>query len=223
MTEQQMPTKVMLVDDQTLVREGIKSLLNLAQHIEIVGEASDGQEALEKISDIQPDVVLMDIRMPRLDGIGALKAMQEQGITTPVIILTTFDDHELVLNGIRAGARGFLLKDVSLESLLEAIDAVMRGETLIQPAVTERVLRGFNELQKTSPSKVEKEPIQDPLTQREIEILRLMAGGYSNKEISRAIFKSEGTIKNHVSNILAKLAVRDRTRAVLKALELGII
>lgn len=223
MNEQPLPIKVMLVDDQTLVREGIKSLLNLSERIQIVGEASDGQEALDRLSEFQPDIVLMDIRMPRLDGIGALKAMQEQGASIPVIILTTFDDHELVLNGIRAGAKGFLLKDVSLESLVDAIESVMRGETLIQPAVTERVLKGFNELQKTSPSKVEKEPIQDPLTQREIEILRLMAGGYSNKEISRAIFKSEGTIKNHVSNILAKLAVRDRTRAVLKALELGII
>ena len=212
---------VMLVDDQTLVREGIKSLLQLAGHVRIVGEASDGQEALEELPRCQPDVVLMDIRMPRMDGIEAMTRMKEQGIQTPVIILTTFDDHELVLNGIRAGARGFLLKDVSLESLVEAIETVKNGETLIQPAVTERVLKGFTELQ--GDSKVEKDPVQEPLTQREIEILRLMAGGYSNKEISRAIFKSEGTIKNHVSNILAKLNVRDRTRAVLKALELGLI
>lgn len=214
---------VMLVDDQNLVREGIKSLLNLAGHVKIVGEAGDGQEALEIMTSLNPDVILMDIRMPRLDGIEAVKAMKEQGINIPVIILTTFDDHELVLNGIRAGARGFLLKDVSLESLVEAIETVAKGETLIQPAVTERVIKGFTELQKEGQSKVEKEPVQDPLTQREIEILRLMAGGYSNKEISRAIFKSEGTIKNHVSNILAKLGVRDRTRAVLKALELGVI
>ncbi|GGX52089.1 response regulator [Saccharospirillum salsuginis] len=212
---------VMLVDDQTLVREGIKSLLQLAGHVRIVGEASDGLEALEELPRCQPDVVLMDIRMPRMDGIAAMTQMKEQGIQTPVIILTTFDDHELVLNGIRAGARGFLLKDVSLESLVEAIETVKNGETLIQPAVTERVLKGFTELQ--GDSKVEKDPVQEPLTQREIEILRLMAGGYSNKEISRAIFKSEGTIKNHVSNILAKLNVRDRTRAVLKALELGLI
>ncbi|WP_198650567.1 response regulator [Saccharospirillum mangrovi] len=213
--------KVMLVDDQTLVREGIKSLLQLAGHIDIVGEASDGEEALERIPNCQPDVVLMDIRMPRLDGIETTQRLAAQPGTPPVIILTTFDDHELVLNGIRAGARGFLLKDVSLESLVEAIEAVHRGETLIQPAVTERVMRGYTEL--TGDSKIDKEPIQEPLTQREIEILRLMAGGYSNKEISRAIFKSEGTIKNHVSNILAKMNVRDRTRAVLKALELGLI
>jgi len=212
---------VMLIDDQTLVREGIKSLLQLAGHINILGEASDGVEALEALNAITPDVILMDIRMPRLDGIETLKTLTGQGNTIPVIILTTFDDHELVLSAIRAGARGFLLKDVSLESLVEAIDAVHRGETLIQPAVTERVLKGFTELQ--TETKVERDPVQEPLTQREIEIVRLMAGGYSNKEISRAIFKSEGTIKNHVSNILAKLNVRDRTRAVLKALELGLI
>jgi len=213
--------KVMLVDDQTLVREGIKSLLQLAGHIDIVGEASDGIEALECIAQCQPDVVLMDIRMPRLDGIETTQRLASDAGAPPVIILTTFDDHELVLNGIRAGARGFLLKDVSLESLVEAIEAVNRGETLIQPAVTERVMRGYTEL--TGETKIDSDPIQEPLTQREIEILRLMAGGYSNKEISRAIFKSEGTIKNHVSNILAKMNVRDRTRAVLKALELGLI
>lgn len=224
MMDSDKPTiNVMLVDDQNLVREGIKSLLTLAGHINIVGEAADGQEAIDLVDEYAPDVILMDIRMPKLDGISALKALKELGNETPVIILTTFDDHELVLNGIRAGARGFLLKDVSLESLVDAIDAVSRGETLIQPAVTERVIKGFTELQKNGESKVEKDPIQDPLTLREIEILRLMAGGYSNKEISRAIFKSEGTIKNHVSNILAKLGVRDRTRAVLKALELGVI
>ena len=215
--------RVMLVDDQNLVREGIKSLLNLAGHIDIVGEAGDGEEALSLFAPLAPDVVLMDIRMPKLDGVSTLKQMKDTGIDIPVIILTTFDDHELVLNAIRAGARGFLLKDVSLESLVEAIDCVHRGETMIQPAVTERVIKGFTELQKDGGNRVEKDPVQDPLTQREIEILRLMAGGYSNKEISRAIFKSEGTIKNHVSNILAKLGVRDRTRAVLKALELGII
>jgi len=215
------PVNVMLVDDQTLVREGIKSLLQLAGHINILCEASDGLQALEALKDLTPDVILMDIRMPRLDGIETLKTLTGQGSKIPVIILTTFDDHELVLSAIRAGARGFLLKDVSLESLVEAIDAVHRGETRIQPAVTERVLKAFSELQ--AQSKVTLDPVQEPLTQREIEIVRLMAGGYSNKEISRAIFKSEGTIKNHVSNILAKLNVRDRTRAVLKALELGLI
>lgn len=214
--------KVMLVDDQNLVREGIKSLLQLAGHIDIVGEASDGEEALAILPECQPDVVLMDIRMPKLNGIETLKQMKGRGIDTPVIILTTFDDHELVLNGISAGARGFLLKDVSLESLVEAIETVNQGETLLQPAITERVMKGFSEL-RADDGQSHQEPLMEPLTAREIEILRLMAGGYSNKEISRAIFKSEGTIKNHVSNILAKMNVRDRTRAVLKALELGVI
>lgn len=216
------PVKVMLVDDQTLVREGIKSLLTLTDHLDVVGEAGDGEDALRQLPTCMPDVILMDIRMPKLDGIATMKRMQANNLQTPVIILTTFDDHEMVLNAIRAGARGFLLKDVSLESLVEAIDTVCRGQTLIQPAVTERVIKGFTELQKNKPQ-VESLPLQDALSPREIEILRLMAGGYSNREISRAVFKSEGTIKNHVSNILAKLGVRDRTRAVLKALELGII
>lgn len=214
---------IMLVDDQNLVREGIKSLLNLTDHIRIIGEASDGEEALALIPEINPDLILMDIRMPKLDGISATEQMTRMGLHIPVIILTTFDDHELVLKGIRSGARGFLLKDVSLDVLVESIDKVYRGETMIQPAVTERVIKGFTELQKQGISKVELDPVQEPLSAREIEILRLMAGGYSNKEISRAIFKSEGTIKNHVSNILSKLGVRDRTRAVLKALENGII
>lgn len=214
---------IMLVDDQNLVREGIKSLLNLTDHIRIIGEASDGEEALALIPEINPDLILMDIRMPKLDGISATEQMTRMGLHIPVIILTTFDDHELVLKGIRSGARGFLLKDVSLDVLVESIDKVYSGETMIQPAVTERVIKGFTELQKQGISKVELDPVQEPLSAREIEILRLMAGGYSNKEISRAIFKSEGTIKNHVSNILSKLGVRDRTRAVLKALENGII
>lgn len=214
---------IMLVDDQNLVREGIKSLLNLTDHVRIIGEAGDGEEALQLIPELKPDLILMDIRMPKMDGISAIEEMTKQGMQIPVIILTTFDDHDLVLQGIRTGARGFLLKDVSLESLVEAIDKVYSGETLIQPAVTERVIKGFTELQKQGGSKVEQDPVQESLSVREVEILRLMAGGYSNKEISRAIFKSEGTIKNHVSNILSKLGVRDRTRAVLKALENGII
>ncbi|WP_222709894.1 response regulator [Reinekea thalattae] len=223
MTVTTTPINIMLVDDQNLVREGIKSLLNLTDHIRTVAEASDGIEALEIIAQQELDVILMDIRMPRLDGIETLQRMSQQTIQVPVIILTTFDDHDLVLNGIRSGAKGFLLKDVSLESLVEAIETVNRGDTLIQPAVTERLIKGFDDLKGKVESKVEDEPIEAPLSKREIEILRLLAGGYSNKEISRAIFKSEGTIKNHVSNILFKLKVRDRTRAVLRAIEQGII
>ena len=223
MTVTTTPINIMLVDDQNLVREGIKSLLNLTNHIRTVAEASDGIEALEIIAQQELDVILMDIRMPRLDGIETLQRMGQQAIQVPVIILTTFDDHDLVLNGIRSGAKGFLLKDVSLESLVEAIETVNRGDTLIQPAVTERLIKGFDDLKGKVESKVEDEPIEAPLSKREIEILRLLAGGYSNKEISRAIFKSEGTIKNHVSNILFKLKVRDRTRAVLRAIEQGII
>lgn len=211
----------LLVDDQTLVREGIKSLLELTDQVRVIGEASDGEEGIEQMQALSPDVVLLDIRMPKLNGIETLEKMHQMGIKIPVIILTTFDDNELVLAGIKAGAKGFLLKDVSLEQLNLAIETVHGGGTLIQPAVTERVIKGFHNLRGT-----EAKPAKDagdPLTPREVEILRLMAGGYSNKEISNAIFKSEGTIKNHVSSILAKLAVRDRTRAVLKAIEYGLI
>jgi DNA-binding NarL/FixJ family response regulator len=215
-----MTIKVMLVDDQSLVREGIKSLLGLSDEVVVVGEASDGELAIEVMETCAPDVILMDISMPVLDGIETIELMREKGGQIPVIILTTFDDHELVLKGIKAGAEGYLLKDVSLESLLDAIQAVCRGETLIQPAITERLLSGLSALSKSSFPVSEH---YEDLSVKELEILRLMASGYSNKEISSALHKSEGTIKNQVSNILSKLGVRDRTRAVLLAIEKGIL
>jgi DNA-binding NarL/FixJ family response regulator len=205
-----MTISLMVVDDQTLVREGIKSLLS---------EASDGQQALDVLRKASPDVVLMDIQMPKLTGIECVKALQEISEPPPVIMLTTFDDHQLVLEAIQAGAKGYLLKDVSLETLIEGIETVHGGERLIQPAITERVIKGLqgkrNEFSSIS------EP--ESLSEKEREILRLMASGCSNKEISQLMFKSEGTVKNQVSNVLSKLGVRDRTRAVLKALELGLI
>jgi len=157
--------------------------------------------------------------MPRMNGIEAIKNLRTNGISTPVIILTTFDDHELVLQGLQAGAQGYLLKDVSLESLISAIKAVHKGETIVQPAITDSLLKGL------SSQKGEFDSLPDPqhLSPKETEVLRLVASGYSNREISVALHKSEGTIKNHVSNVLGKLGVRDRTRAVLRALEIGII
>ncbi|MEE4161437.1 MAG: response regulator transcription factor, partial [Woeseiaceae bacterium] len=155
-----------------------------------------------------------------MNGAEATAALAAAGYRTPVIILTTFDDHEQVLEGIRAGAKGYLLKDVSLENLIRAIESVAAGETMIQPAITEALLKG---LSRQSVGTFEASDMPEPLTPRETEVVRLMAGGYSNKEISQALNKSEGTIKNHVSNILAKLGVRDRTRAVLKAIELNAI
>ncbi|MEL6215623.1 MAG: response regulator transcription factor [Pseudomonadota bacterium] len=213
-----MPIRVALIDDQMLVRQGIAGLLALSDAVEVVAEADDGAEAVALVEAHDPDVVLMDMRMPRLNGADAIRALTEAGSSVPVIILTTFDDHEQVLDGIRAGAKGYLLKDVSLDDLVAAIESVARGETMIQPALTQTLLKGLGERSSdTSSDTVE------PLSPRETEVIRLMAGGYSNKEISQALSKSEGTIKNQVSNILSKLGVRDRTRAVLKAIELGLI
>jgi DNA-binding NarL/FixJ family response regulator len=211
--------RVVLVDDQMLIRQGVRSLLALAGDIEVIAEAADGDQALEVIRRDTPDVVLLDLRMPKLDGVGVLKALQASGRLPPTIILTTFDDDAALLEAVKAGARGYLLKDVSLEQLTAAIRDVAAGHTIIRPVLTERVLRGLEHVRRDfdalSPA--------DPLTRREIEVLRLMAGGYSNREIAEALGSAEGTVKNHTSSILSKLGVRDRTRAVLKALELGYI
>jgi DNA-binding NarL/FixJ family response regulator len=211
--------RIVLVDDQTLVRQGIRSLLQLAGDITIVGEAGDGDEALSVIAREKPDVVLLDVRMPKKNGLDVLRELKTTSTVPPIILLTTFDDDEALLAAVRAGAKGYLLKDVSLEQLTDAIRAVAAGGTVIRPAVTERVLRGLEHM----PRDFEALSPPDPLTKREIEILRLMAGGYSNREIADALGTAEGTVKNHASSILSKLGVRDRTRAVLKALELGYI
>jgi DNA-binding NarL/FixJ family response regulator len=211
--------RVVLVDDQTLVRRGIRALLELAGDIVIVAEAVDGEDGLLAIRRERPDAVLLDLRMPKKSGVDVLRELQAEGALPPTILLTTFDDDEALLDAVKAGARGFLLKDVSLEQLTDAIRTVASGGSVIRPAVTERVLRGLEHIRRDfdalSPP--------DPLTKRETEILRLMAGGYSNREISEALGTAEGTVKNHASSILSKLGVRDRTRAVLKALELGYI
>ncbi len=211
--------KVSLIDDQSLVRQGIKSLLELAEGIEVVGEASDGMAGLELIALKRPDVVLLDLRMPVLDGIGTLEALNQSDYFPPVLILTTFNDDELVLKAINLGIKGFLLKDVSLEDLVTAIKTLHAGKTLIQPARTSRLMQGLKQLD----NNINAFETPELLTERELEILRLLAAGYSNKEIAKALNLSEGTVKNHVSNILSKMGLRDRTRAVLKALDLGII
>jgi len=213
------PIRVLLVDDQTLVRQGVRSLLSLAEGIEVVAEASDGRQAVEMIPRIGPDVVLMDMRMPVMSGLEALQALAGTGELPPTIILTTFDDDQMVLAGIKAGAKGYMLKDVSLEQLVGAIQTVAGGGSLVQPAMSQRLLSGLEHMRNEFVS-LEK---PDPLTERETEILRLMAGGFSNKEIANSLGVAEGTIKNHVSNILSKLGVRDRTRAVLKAFELQLV
>lgn len=212
-----MSIRVVLVEDQMLVRQGIRSLLALDDSVEVVAECDDGAHVIDALNANSADIVLMDIRMPEMTGIDALRAMRKDNIDTPVIMLTTFDDHELVTQAMQSGAKGYLLKDVSLETLIDAIKSVVNGETLIQPSVTEKVLKGLQGLE------VSFESFEQPetLSPKEIEILRLVAAGYSNKEISEAMFKSTGTVKNQVSAIMAKMGVRDRTRAVLKALELG--
>jgi DNA-binding NarL/FixJ family response regulator len=211
--------KVMLAEDQNLVRQGLRSLLELSDSVTVVGEVVDGSEVLDGLAEFNPDVLLIDIRMPKMTGIEALQLMQDKGITTPAIILTTFDDHQLVLEGMKAGAKGFLLKDVSLDSLVNTIEKVHQGESLVQPAITERIMKGLSSLATTQELDT---PVEE-LSPKELEVLRLMAGGYSNKEISGAIHKSEGTVKNQVSSILVKLGVRDRTQAVLRAINLGLL
>jgi len=205
--------RVFIADDQLLVRQGIRRLLELDREIEIAGEAEDGTQTISRVPQTQPDVLLLDIRMPKKSGVDVLRELAAAKALPPTLILTTFEDSAVVLEGIRAGARGFMLKDVSYEQLIHAIHAIAAGETLFQPAITQRLLRSVAAVS-TPPS---------DLTDREREVVRLMAGGYSNKEIAHALGTAEGTIKNHVSNILSKLGVRDRTRAVLKALESGLL
>ena len=213
-----MSIRVMLAEDQMLVREGIRSLLGISDKVDVVCEAVNGTEVVDCIAGHQPDVLLLDIRMPLMNGIEALHAMQAANRMVPTIILTTFDDDELVMQGMKAGARGYLLKDVSLASLIAAIEAVHAGGHYVQPIVTENMLKGLAGMKGDFASSAEPEA----LSPKEVEILRLLACGYSNKEISRVVHKSEGTVKNQVSAILAKLGVRDRTRAVLRAGELGL-
>lgn len=211
--------RVVLVDDQTLIRHGIRGLLALSDEIEVVADGADGDAALDLVDEHQPDVLLLDLRMPKRDGIATLEALRERGKEVPVLVLTTFDDDELVFRAMRAGARGFLLKDVTLEQLVDAIRELASGGTLWQPAVTDRVLRAVRE----RPGVVDGFARPDPLTDREMDVLRLVVAGYSNREIASAMHLAPGTVKNHVSAVLLKLGVRDRTRAAMRALDLGLL
>ena len=204
--------RVVLVDDQTLVRSGIRGLLSLTPDIRVVAEAADGAQAAAVIAQAQADVLLLDVRMPHCSGIDLLRSAA--GTLPPTILLTTFDDDAALFDGMRAGARGFLLKDISLERLAEGIRSVAAGATLFRPGLTERTRAAYEKLAPPVSSAT-------PLTSRETEILALMAAGLNNAEIAQALGPSEGTVKNHVSSILAKLGVRDRVRAVLRGLELG--
>ena len=207
--------RVALADDQALVRKGLTALLAGLGGIEVVLEAEDGGRMLELLPGAPVDVVLSDIRMPGVDGIELIRRLRAAGDRTPVILLTTFDDSELLLRAVAAGAQGFLLKDASPEDLRDAIVAVARGESLLQPVSTDPVRERYAYRDRTPPS--------ETFSEREVAILRLIAGGYSNKEIARTQFLAEGTVKNYVSEILEKLGTRDRTRAVLKAITLRLI
>ena len=207
--------RVALADDQALVRSGLIALLAGFDRLEIVVQADDGQALLDALETTPADVILSDIRMPGVDGFGLVRALRERGNTTPVVLLTTFDEESLPLAAAEAGAQGFLLKDASPEDLYEAITRVAGGETLLAPVPTDPVRARYAYRDQSAPT--------DTFSEREVAILRLIAGGYSNREIAKAVFLSEGTVKNYVSEILDKMGTRDRTRAVLKAITLRII
>lgn len=214
------PIKVLLVEDQQLVREGLKGLLALSPEIQLVGEAADGAEALELLSQPQallPDVLLSDMRMPRLDGLGLIRALAARALNIPVLLLTTFDDTAAFDEAVRAGARGFLLKAISPETLVQALRDVAAGGTALRPGLTERMGRVATKLERG----FEATPEPDPLSPKELQVLRLVASGRSNTEIAALLGNSEGVIKNHCSAVFSKMGVRDRTQAVLRAIDLG--
>jgi DNA-binding NarL/FixJ family response regulator len=213
--------KVLLADDQALFREGLQTLLSLQPDLEVVGEAANGEEALRLAAALMPDVVLMDVQMPALDGVAATRRLRAEQPQVRVILLTTFDDDEYVFEGLRAGALGYLLKDAPSARLVEAIRAAARGESFLQPSVAAKVVAEFTRL--TGPAPARSAPLAEPLSERELEVLRLVAEGASNKDIAARLVLAEGTVKNHVTNILGKLAANGRLQAVNRARELGLL
>ncbi len=215
-------TKVLIVDDQALVRTGFRMILEAENDIEVVGEAADGREAIDETRRLHPDVVLMDVRMPELDGIEATRRLLERdGVETKVVMLTTFDMDEYVYEALQAGASGFMLKDVPPEQLVTGIRSVASGDALLAPAVTRRVIEEFV---RRPPASVQRPPKEvEELTDRELEVLKLIARGLSNAEIAKELFVSETTVKTHVARVLMKLGLRDRVQAVVLAYESGIV
>ncbi len=215
------PIRVLIVDDQALFREGLHTLLSVQPAFDVVGEAANGQEALQQALSLRPNVVLMDLRMPVVDGVDATRRLHTLLPECKVIVLTTFDDDDSIFEGLRAGAVGYLLKDVASTKLFEAVQAAARGESFLQPSIAAKVVAEFSRLSNQMPG--HPQPLAEPLSDREMEILRQVATGASNKEIAMTFVIAEGTVKNHLTNILRKLEVQDRAQAVLKARKIGII
>jgi DNA-binding NarL/FixJ family response regulator len=215
-----MSTRVLIADDQALVRAGFRKLLESAPDIDVVGEAADGREAVDMARRLRPSLVLMDIRMPLLDGIEATRRLTADGDGARVLILTTFGLDDYVYEALRAGASGFMLKDAPPEELLAAVEVVARGDALIAPAVTRSVIEEFV---RRSPAETPPPPAVDELTEREREVLELLARGLSNAEIAERLVVSAGTVKTHVAHVLAKLGLRDRVQAVILAYESGVV
>jgi DNA-binding NarL/FixJ family response regulator len=213
--------RLLLVDDQRLMRDGLRILLELESDFEVVGEAENGAQALEAYRQLSPDLILMDIRMPVMDGVETTRRLRETDPNAKVIILTTFDDNEYVFEGLRAGALGYLLKDVSGDELADAIRKVAAGGSMIEPSVARKVVAEFARLAPATPEA--KEDLIEPLSDREIEILKLVSQGLTNKEIANKLFLAEGTVKNYVTSILQKINTRDRTQAAIRAREFGLL
>jgi DNA-binding NarL/FixJ family response regulator len=215
-------TRIALVDDQAMVRQGLRMILEAEPGFTVVGEAGDGAEAVELVPRAKPDVVLMDVRMPRLDGIEACRRIRDQadGVLPYVLMLTTFDLEDYVYAALRAGASGFLLKDAPAEQLVAAIEVVERGDALLAPQVTRLLIE---EVARRPAPQLDAVPGLDRLTERERDVLRLMARGMSNAEIAAELYLGEATIKTHVGRVLAKLAARDRVQAVVAAYESGLV
>jgi DNA-binding NarL/FixJ family response regulator len=215
------PLRIVLVDDQALFREGLRTLLSLQSEFEVVGEAASGEEAVVLVKSLQPQVVLMDLRMPGGGGVEATRRIRAADARCQVIVLTTFDDDEDVFDALRAGAVGYLLKDAPTEKLMDAIRAAARGESFLQPSIAAKVVAEFSRL--SAPRAVSRAELIEPLSSRELEVLRQLSLGRSNKEIGVVLNLAEGTVKNHMTNILGKLGVLDRTQAALRAREMGLI
>ncbi|MEU4470702.1 response regulator transcription factor [Micromonospora sp. NPDC023888] len=210
--------RVLLADDQRLFREALALLLSVQDDVQVVGEAADGAQAVELAGRASPDVVLMDLRMPVMDGPTAIRHIRANHPQVQVIALTTFDNDADVFSAIRAGAIGYLLKDASSERLMEAVRAAVRGESVLEPGVAAKLVLRVAQLPAPVP-----DPLVAPLSGRELDVVRLLAGGRSNREIASALFLAEGTVKNHVTSALSKLGARDRTQAALRARELGLL